>query len=803
MIKTTFKQLASWVNGTLINTVDDLEVTKVSINTREMDGAQLFIPIQGEQFDGHNFVDLAFSKGALISLFSKELDYSTFKSPLIIVNDTTEALGLLAKNYLAHIGCKVVAITGSNGKTSTKDIISTLLETTYHVVKTQGNFNNEIGLPLTILGMPEDTEVAVLEMGMSSLGEIDRLNEIAPSDVSIITSIGKAHLIDLKTEENIVKAKLEITNHLKEDGILIYNGDHKLLKEQVSILNIPQEKVSYGHNPTNDFVISNVNQFIDSIVFYVERLFDQPIEASLIGQFQAQNVTAAILTALRFNVEKDVILHQLKHLQLTQKRNELLMINKAVVIDDSYKSNPESLEASLQLLNDYQNDGLKIAILGDMLDLGDDEVNYHKQIGQFLATLKIDRVYTYGDLSRYYHEGHLIIGEHFDNKENLIRSLKPWIQQSTTMLFKASNSLRLWEVIDGLKKEIKKMKVAVIFGGKSSEYSVSLSSAYSVLQNFPKEEYELIQIVISKDGFWYRGDFKPEEIENDTWINNPTLREVMVRPGTESKFFYVDNGQPFKVDVVFNMIHGKYGEDGVLQAILKQGGIAYTGCDQESSILCYDKDLTHRLLDLEKITKAKYRTLKQLISESDYEELVRYLGQKMIIKPAREGSSYGISVVQDYNEFYEGLRDALKFDNKVVIEEFIEGVELGCAVLEDKNELLVGEVDEIELHTTFFDFEAKYAFKDAQIHCPARVPLDIQEQTKKIAKKIFRLLDCKGFARVDFFYGNNGNLYFNEINTIPGFTSHSRFPSMMKAVGISYKDIIVTLIENALNQHER
>ncbi len=251
------------------------------------------------------------------------------------------------------------------------------------------------------------------------------------------------------------------------------------------------------------------------------------------------------------------------------------------------------------------------------------------------------------------------------------------------------------------------------------------------------------------------------------------------------------------------MIHGKYGEDGVLQAILKQGGIAYTGCDQESSILCYDKDLTHRLLDLEKITKAKYRTLKQLISESDYEELVRYLGQKMIIKPAREGSSYGISVVQDYNEFYEGLRDALKFDSKVVIEEFIEGVELGCAVLEDKNELLVGEVDEIELHTAFFDFEAKYAFKDAQIHCPARVPLDIQEQTKKIAKKIFRLLDCKGFARVDFFYGNNGNLYFNEINTIPGFTSHSRFPSMMKAVGISYKDIIVTLIENALNQHER
>lgn len=344
------------------------------------------------------------------------------------------------------------------------------------------------------------------------------------------------------------------------------------------------------------------------------------------------------------------------------------------------------------------------------------------------------------------------------------------------------------------------MKVAILFGGKSSEYSVSLSSAYSTLQYFPTE-YELIKIGISETGHFFEGNFSLEEIEKDTWQKNPTAREVMVKPGDESTFFYLDDLSTFQVDVAFNMIHGKQGEDGVLQALLSTGGIEYTGCDQESSLLCYDKEITHRLLDLTSIRKAQYETLTQLLDEADYEKLVAKLGEKLVIKPAREGSSYGISITNNFTEFNVGLANALNYDQKVIVEEFIEGFEIGCAVLEKEGELITGECDEIELHTAFFDFEAKYEYKDAQVHCPARISPEISNECKDTAKRIFKLMGCRDFARVDFFVSKDQQLYFNEINTIPGFTSHSRFPSMMKQVGVSFTEIIRSLVENARKRH--
>lgn len=800
MLVSTLKELAEMCEGHLINTEEDFQVQKVSIDTRAMNGAQIYIPIVGERFDGHSFIDLAFKQGALVSLFQKDFDHSMFKSPLILVDDTNKALGILAKNYLKKIGAKVIGITGSNGKTSTKDILHTLLSDHFKVEKTKGNFNNEIGLPLTILAMPEDTEIAVLEMGMSSLGEIKRLTEIAPCDIGIITSIGNAHLSDLGSLDNIIEAKLEITNNLT--GPLIINGDNKPLLDILKTKTIPNDVITYGFNPTNQIQVESVTQFVDGIVFSADRLYEDVIEANLLGRFQALNITAALLVVRELGLELESVIDKLKELELTGNRNEVSIINEAVIIDDSYKSNPESLRSALDLLNTYQYDSMKIAVIGDMLDLGPDEVKFHQNIGTYLEKLDIDRIYTIGKLGKYFHSNNSIIGEHFDNQDDLLRSLKPWLKQPSTILVKASNSLKLNQLVEKLKKEEKRMKVAVIFGGKSKEYEVSLSSAYSTLQNFPHDQYELVMIGIAKDGSMFTGDYKYEEIENDTWMNNPTSREIIIKPGNQSRFMYLDNMNSFRVDIAFNMIHGKQGEDGVLQAMLMSGGIKYTGCDQQSSILCYDKDITHRLLDNTDIKKAKYRTLTQLIKESEYHDLADYLGQKMIIKPAREGSSYGISVADNYSDFFDGLQKALQYDTKVVIEQFIEGFEIGCAVLEENKELHVGECDEIEIKSDFFDYEGKYEFKDAQIILPARIDQETSNKTKELAKKVFKHLGCRDFARVDFFVGKDNEVYFNEINTIPGFTSHSRFPSMMNEVGIPYKEIIKILIDNARRRND-
>lgn len=341
-------------------------------------------------------------------------------------------------------------------------------------------------------------------------------------------------------------------------------------------------------------------------------------------------------------------------------------------------------------------------------------------------------------------------------------------------------------------------KVAVIFGGKSSEYLVSLSSASSVLKHFPYDEYECLKIGMTEDGRFLYGDFSIEEIENNTWYMNKKAQVVMVKPGHDSAFFDVHSRELIHVDVAFNMIHGKVGEDGVLQSLFELGGIKYTGCDKESSIVSYDKELVHRLLNNDNIIKANYVSLNEVVSEEAYEEIVAKIGKKVIIKPAREGSSYGIAIANNYDEFNEALTAALSFDSKVIAEQFVVGFEIGTAVLEKDGELVVGLVDEIELATEFFDYEGKYAFKDARIVCPARIDDVSSERVQNLAKFIFKRLECRDFARIDFFYGHDGRIYFNEINTIPGFTSHSRFPNMMKGIGIEYSEIISTLIENAV-----
>lgn len=344
-----------------------------------------------------------------------------------------------------------------------------------------------------------------------------------------------------------------------------------------------------------------------------------------------------------------------------------------------------------------------------------------------------------------------------------------------------------------------KKKVVCLFGGVSSEYSVSLQSAVSIIEHFPTQKFDLAKVGISKDGRWFLGDFNCMEIADDSWMNREDATEVTPGNRKNSSLIECMTQNPIKVDTVIHCIHGKYGEDGIIQALLEVSGIKYVGSGILSSAACYDKEITHRLMKVEDIRMADYEVIaRHQIDQTEYQNIVEKLGLPMIIKPSREGSSYGVSVVRDYVQFNEGLRDAWKYDHKVLVEKFIKGIEIGCAIAMIKGELITGVCDEIELHTEFFDFDAKYKFKNASIHCPARIDDNFASQIQQLAKRIFIKMECQDLARIDFFLGQDSRIYLNEINTIPGLTSHSRFPSMMKQVGIGFTDLIEQMINNAL-----
>lgn len=342
-----------------------------------------------------------------------------------------------------------------------------------------------------------------------------------------------------------------------------------------------------------------------------------------------------------------------------------------------------------------------------------------------------------------------------------------------------------------------KKKIAVIFGGCSPEYSVSLHSAYSVISHMDKTKYEPVLVGISLNGNWYRFEGDLEKIESDTWYNNTDCTPVVVSPNrTEHNLLQLRNDKVSKIpiDAAFPVLHGKNGEDGTVQGVFELAGIPVVGCGVLSSALCMDKDRAHKLAHASGVSVPASFVLEKNTNVEIIMKQAEKIGYPLFVKPVKAGSSYGITKVTDRNTLPAALKSAFAYDEKIIIEECISGFEVGCAVL-GNDTLIVGEVDEIELSDGFFDFTEKYTLKTSAIHVPARVEVETAEKIKQTAQIIYRALDCRGFARVDMFLSDSGQIVFNEVNTIPGFTSHSRFPNMMKAVGISFEQIISTVIE--------
>ena len=351
-----------------------------------------------------------------------------------------------------------------------------------------------------------------------------------------------------------------------------------------------------------------------------------------------------------------------------------------------------------------------------------------------------------------------------------------------------------------------KLKLAVIFGGASSEYSVSLHSAGSLISALDLNKYELLLIGITQDGKWYAYDGDIEAIEHDHWCNEQHCTPCVLSPSTLNKGFLLlkdGNYELKEVDCIFPVLHGKNGEDGTIQGLFELSQIPYVGCDVLSSAICMDKEMAHIVLENANIACAPYMCVyeeKEMDYATIFETAKNKLGLPIFIKPCNAGSSYGIHKVESFDEFEAGMKDAFYHDGrgKVILETTIEGFEIGCAVMGNA-ELFAGSVDEIETTQPFFDFEGKYQMLGSAIHCPARISQEQFDKARAMALASYKALNCKGLSRVDMFVTKD-DIIVNEVNTLPGFTATSRYPSMMKEVGINFSDLLDHLINYALKR---
>ena len=344
-------------------------------------------------------------------------------------------------------------------------------------------------------------------------------------------------------------------------------------------------------------------------------------------------------------------------------------------------------------------------------------------------------------------------------------------------------------------------KVAVLFGGASSEHEVSLVSAYSVLTNIPKDKYDVMCIGITKKGHWlyYPGEY--EDIPTGEWEKNPDCATAVISPDSMTKGVIVlgkdDSAFVRKVDVVFPVLHGMNGEDGTVQGLCALAGLPCVGCDMTSSASCMDKTITHRILDSVGIRTAPYCALQRDFlddPEVGCNEVERKLGgYPMFVKPATAGSSVGVSRAADREALRNGIKIAFAHSEKVVVEKEIIGKEVECAVLGNGTDLIASIPGQITPAEEFYDYDAKYKLGTSVLDIPAKITLEQTEQLRETAKRAYHALGCSGFSRVDFFAAEDG-IILNEINTIPGFTPISMYPKLMDNMGISYPELLDRLI---------
>ena len=447
-MKLTLGKIAEWTHGKIDERDASVEITGVSTDSRSAKEGDLFVPLVGFRFDGHDFITSAMQRCAA-TLSDRPLEE---KVPVVQVENTERAYGDIARGYRQSLNLHVVGVTGSVGKTTTKEMIASVMEQKYSTVKTEGNHNNQIGLPRTVLDIGEDCQVAVLEMGMNHFGEMSYLTSIAHPDLAVITNIGSAHIEHLGSREGILKAKLEITEGLSRRGTLLLNGDEPLLWNLRGTL--PFKTIYFGiKNPECDLCAKNIVSHDEGMSFHVEGLREEfEVYLPAPGLHNVYNALAAAAVGLLGSVEPSKIQRALGNFHNTGMRQKIYQKDGFTIIEDCYNAGPESMEAALTVLGGQPCEGRRIAVLGDMLELGNCSMAEHYKVGRIVAQ-RADMLFAYGT-----HAERMVVGAitggmpnncvyHFESHEQMARMLRSRARKGDTLLFKGSRGMRMEHVL--------------------------------------------------------------------------------------------------------------------------------------------------------------------------------------------------------------------------------------------------------------------------------------------------------------------------------------------------------------------
>ena len=449
MQKMNIEDILTATGGTLLSGSADKVITDVITNSREAHEGVLFVPIIGDKFDGHEFIKAAFDMGAAAVLTQKETDLFIDKT-IIKVADTRRALGDIARYYKQLHNVPTVAVTGSVGKTTTKDMIASVISQKYKTLKTDKNYNNDIGVPDTIFNLERNHEAAVIEMGMNHFGEIEYLAGIGRPDIAVITNIGESHIANLGSQEGIFKAKMEITKQFTEKNTLIVNGDDAFLSKTKGVGEY--KIVYYGKdNPQNDVSAKNIrNDGLHGISFtVVTDEGEYEVKVNVAGVHNVYNALAAICVGRELDIPMDSILQGIADTEVTAERLDIEEYNGITIINDCYNASPDSVRAAVKVLSG-ENANRKIAVLGDILEMGEYAGKAHYELGVFVAENGIDVLITAGENMKQLARGACDNGmnnvKSFDKTLEVCEYIKDNLKEGDAVLIKASHGMNFSEV---------------------------------------------------------------------------------------------------------------------------------------------------------------------------------------------------------------------------------------------------------------------------------------------------------------------------------------------------------------------
>lgn len=452
----TIKQIIEACGGKLLCGNENTVITSVSTDSRKIENGALFVPIIGEKNDAHSFIPDVFAAGAAAALTQESAKPAG--GTLISVSDTLGALQKIAAAYRRRFDIPFIGVTGSAGKTTTREMTALALSSEMNVMKTQGNYNSQIGLPLTMFRLSKGHQAAVAEMGMSNFGEMSRLAKIAAPNLAVVTNIGTSHIAQLKTKENILNEKLHITDYFTEDSTAFLNGDDSML----SVLRgkLPYRTVYYGTQPWCDFRAEEIKAGSESSKFKFVSPDGKTGEATLNvpGNHYVLDALAALAVAWRLGVSLDKAAAALSEYRPLAMRQQIRHINGVTVIDDSYNSSPDALISSLNVLSGFKS-GRRVAVLADMLELGDFSRKAHFDAGVRTAELGIDILFTVGEQSKEIASGALSVRpgmdcRAYDGNRQAAKDLKTLLKAGDTVLIKGSRSMHTDEIVNEIIKTI-------------------------------------------------------------------------------------------------------------------------------------------------------------------------------------------------------------------------------------------------------------------------------------------------------------------------------------------------------------